>query len=87
MAYPGGFGEVEEGGHLVGVGDPQNGRDEVEAVDSGEGCGVGGRLVPVEQHGGAVARRGAGAQSPLGECLRHERAGPASAAENECGLR
>ena len=87
VTHPGGFGEVQEAGHLIGVGDPHDGCDEVEAVDAGEGAGMGGRVVPVEQHVAAVARRGAGARPPFDELLRHARAGPPGAAKYVSALR
>ena len=86
MTHPGGFGEVKEAGHLARVRDPHHGRDEIHAIDAGEGAGVGGRGVPVEQHVAAVARRGAGTEPPFDEPLGHERAGPPGAAKDERGL-
>ncbi len=68
----GGFGEIQEVGHQAGVGDPHDGCDEVDEVDTSEGGTVRGRVVPVERQIGAVPRRCPRDQAPFGEFPCHQ---------------
>src|SRR6266852_9796643 len=71
VPHPGTCGKIEEIGHQAGVLDPHDGRDEVDAVDAVQGTGMRSRVVPVEQHVGAVARGRTRNQTPLDEFLCH----------------
>jgi hypothetical protein len=84
MANAGGLREIQEARYLVGEISSEDRRHQVDAVDVGQGGAVGGRVVPVEAHIGAVACRCADPEAELDQFGGDSGAGLAGSGEHQC---